>query len=227
MVLPPAVFGLLGILGLGGQIAVSYYRRPSWLSEDEALESNWNRINLYSGLTGLSFGLLATVLALVNGEHGQSIAFAMVGGYVLFQSIFTDMRLRYVDRWIMRFANLVAVIAGVLILSEFGSSSDWVFYLVFTIAAFATGYLPGIGESDGRAFAFLVLASYPVAATNGVKWSIILMIASIFVYFIAHSIWKKNLSFSGIFTKVSFPMVPLIIFPVLIVILFGQQLPIL
>jgi len=219
------IFSLLGLLGVGLQTTISLLRKPTWVSEDPALDANWKRLSIYSGVAGVVFGLGALALSLANGYHGQAITFAAVGGYVFFQSLFTDLRVRYVDRWIMRIGNVFAAAAGALIISTYGGETDWVLYVVFTVAAVAIGFLPGIGDSDGRAFTFLVLAAYPTTAIAGIQWAALLIVVSISVYYIGYSIWKKSFSLKGILSKISFPMVPIVILPVLVVVLFGNQLP--
>ncbi len=219
------VFSVLGLLGVGVQTTISLLRKPNWVKEDAALDANWKRLALYSAGAGVLFGLAALTLSLVQGFHGQAVAFAAVGGFVFFQSLFTDFRLRYVDRWIMRVANVIAAITGAIILSSYGGELDWVLYVVFTVAAIAVGFLPGIGDSDGRAFTFLVLAAYPTSAVAGIQWAALLIVVSISVYYIGYCFWKKSFSLKGLLSKVSFPMVPIVILPVLVVILFGNQLP--
>lgn len=220
-----AVFGLISLLGLGLLTANSLLRPPAWVEKDEALQANWQRLNVYSALTGFLLGMGALSLNNTFGWNNQSIVFASLGGFIFFQALFTDFRLRLVDRHGQRIANFIALGVGIYVLSQFGSQFDWLVYLAFVAATFAIGLLPGVGNSDGRAFIFLVLASYPVAGISGMQWSAILFLGAIIVYYVAMSIWQKEFTFKGLFTKVSFPMVPLIMVPALIVTLSGRLLP--
>lgn len=220
-----AVFGLISLLGLGLLTANSLLRPPVWVEKDEALQANWQRLNVYSALTGFLLGMGALFLNNTFGWNNQSIVFASLGGFIFFQALFTDFRLRLVDRHGQRIANFIALGVGIYVLSQFGSQFDWLVYLAFVAATFAIGLLPGVGNSDGRAFIFLVLASYPVAGISGMQWSAILFLGAIIVYYVAMSIWQKEFTFKGLFTKVSFPMVPLIMVPALIVTLSGRLLP--
>lgn len=220
-----AVFGLISLLGLGLLTANSLLRPPVWVEKDEALQANWQRLNVYSALTGFLLGMGALFLNNTFGWNNQSIVFASLGGFIFFQALFTDFRLRLVDRHGQRIANFIALGVGIYVLSQFGSQFDWLVYLAFVAATFAIGLLPGVGNSDGRAFIFLVLASYPVAGISGMQWSAILFLGAIIVYYVAMSIWQKEFTFKGLFTKVSFPMVPLIMVSALIVTLSGRLLP--
>ena len=220
-----AVFGLISLLGLGLLTANSLLRPPVWVEKDEALQANWQRLNVYSALTGFLLGMGALFLNNTFGWNNQSIVLASLGGFIFFQALFTDFRLRLVDRHGQRIANFIALGVGIYVLSQFGSQFDWLVYLAFVAATFAIGLLPGVGNSDGRAFIFLVLASYPVAGISGMQWSAILFLGAIIVYYVAMSIWQKEFTFKGLFTKVSFPMVPLIMVPALIVTLSGRLLP--
>lgn len=220
-----AVFGLISLLGLGLLTANSLLRPPAWVEKDQALKANWQRLNAYSALTGFLLGMAALSLNNAFGWNNQSIVFASLGGFIFFQALFTDFRLRLVDRHAQRIANFIALGVGIYVLSQFGSQFDWVVYLAFVAATFAIGLLPGVGNSDGRAFIFLVLASYPVAGISGMQWSAILFLVAIIVYYVAMSIWQREFTFKGLFTKVSFPMVPLIMVPALIVTLSGRLFP--
>lgn len=220
-----AVFSLVALVGLGLLTANSLLRPPAWVEKDQALQANWKRLNSYSAATGMLFGIAALVLNSSFGWHQQSIVFASLGGFVFFQALFTDFRLRLVDRHGQRIANFIAFGVGIYVLSQFGSQFDWLVYLAFVAATFAIGLLPGVGNSDGRAFIFLVLASFPVAGISGMQWSAILFLGAIIVYYLGMSIWQREFTLKGLFTKVSFPMVPLIMVPALIVTLSGRLFP--
>jgi Flp pilus assembly protein TadB len=233
-----AVFGLISLVGLGLLTANSLLRSFKWLDPnpslkdddparngDAALKANWKRLTVYSAVTGVIFGLAALVVNSIYGWNQQSIVFASLGGYVFFQSIFTDFRVRNVDRHGQRIANFLALATGAYILSLYGSQFDWLVYLAFVAATFAIGLLPGVGNSDGRAFVFLVLATYPVAGIAGMQWSAVLFLVTIIAYYLGMSIWKREFTFKGLLTKVSFPMVPLIMVPALLVTLIGRLFP--
>lgn len=219
------VFSLTAVLGLGLMATNSLLRYPEWLERDEALKTNWRRLTGYSVITGALFGTGALLLNLLAGWNQQSVVFASLGGYIFFQSMFTDLRLRRVDRWGQRIANVISLAVGCYVLSQYGTEVNWIIYLSFVAATFAIGLLPGVGDSDGRAFMFLVIATYPISAIAGLQWSAILFLACLIVYYVGMSIWKREFSIRGLFTKVSFPMVPIIILPVLIVTMFGRALP--
>lgn len=220
-----AVFSLVSLLGLGLLTANSLLRKPTWLEKDAALAANWRRLTYYSLAVGVIFGGAATLLNGIYGWNNQSILFASVGGFILLQSIITDFRLRLVDRHGQRIANFFALAGGVYVLSRYGSEFDWLVYCAFIAATFAIGLLPGIGNSDGRAFVFLVLASFPVAGIAAMQWSAVLFLVSLIIYYIGLSIWQRQFSLKGLLTKVSFPLVPVIMVPALVVTLVGRSLP--
>ena len=223
-ILETIFFISLGLLGLGGMLAFSLLRRPTWVAEAKELESNWTLLAWQSVLSGLILGSVAFFVALKNDWLMQSVPMALVGGYLFFQSLFTDFALRYVDRWILRVANLTAGLVGIYVLSTRGLEHDWLLYGSFAAVAFAIGLLPGIGDSDGRAFLFLILSTYPIMAIAGLQYAFLGMLACIVIYFISYSIWKGKFTFRGLMTKMSFPMVPLIIFPSVMVAIFGRFL---
>ena len=220
-----AVYALIGLLGLFAQAAISLKRHPKWLIEDEKLKKNWDRLAIYSAIVGGFSTALAASVSTLYDLHGQAVAFAGPIGFALFQGFFTDVRIRYVDRWTLRVPMFTSLVTGIIVLSQYGVESDWVFYLALTAAAFGIGFLPGIGDSDGRAFTILVLSCYPTAAIGGIQWAFVLMIVAIVIYYVATSARKGTFNFKKLFTKISFPMVPLILAPAWVVSIFGSFLP--
>lgn len=224
-VIEMVVYGGIGLLGLALQTTISLLRKPRWLIEDKSLEANWSRLAIISAIIGLVIMILALAISLSMNLHGQALAFAGPVGFAVAQSFVTDLRVRYVDRWTLRIAALASLAAGILVLSLYGVESDWVIYLVFAAVTLGIGFMPGIGDSDGRSFSILVLACYPTAAIPGLKWAFALIIVAVIVYYVVRSIREKNWNFRKLFAKLSFPMVPLILTPTLIVVLFGIFLP--
>lgn len=219
------VLAALGLIALGALTTSSLLRRPTWLAEDPQLAANWGKLSWLSGLSGLIAGLIALGLVLAQGLHGQSIPLAAVLGFSVTHTLVTDFKLRYADRWTLRLASLVAFVVGCYILATYGIETDWLFYLVFAVAARAIGLLPGVGESDGRAFLLLVLATYPVAAFAGLQWSILLSVATVTLFFVIQAIRTKQFSPRILLAKFSFPMVPLVLAPALLVVLLSPWLP--
>lgn len=216
-----AVFTLVGFLALLGLTATSLFHRPSWLYEDPALEAHWKKLVIYSFISGLLCGILGLVLSLSYELHGQSILFGAVLGYLTFQAFFTDFRVRYVDRWVLRLGSFFIFLGAFYILYNYGEQVDWLLYLTMVACAFGLGFLPGIGDSDGRAFGLLVLAVYPTASLRGLQLALILVVVVIFAYTLGALLVKKNFSFKSVFSKLSFPMVPLTLLPALLVSLGG------
>lgn len=233
-----AVFSLVALVGLGLLTANSLLRVPRWLDPNEklkdnepdrygdpALKANWKRLTAYSVISGLLFGITALVLNSIYGWHQQGIVFATLGGYIFFQALFTDFRLRNVDRWGQRIANILSFAVGAYILSAYGNETNWVLYLSAIAATFAIGLIPGVGNSDGRAFMFLVIATYPVASISGIQWAAIFYLGAIILYYLGMSVYHKEFRIKGLLTKFSFPLVPLIVGPALIVVLIGRLFP--
>lgn len=220
-----AFWAAIGILGVAAQGAISFLRKPNWTSQNTGLDSNWKRIALYSTIIGVLFVLGSIPLVLANALYPFSLVLVGIVSFLVFQSFITDFTLRYVDRWIMRIANLIALALGVYLMISYGTETEIVIFTVFTVVAFAIGFLPGIGDSDGRAFQLMILALFPIYGVDGIKLALMGMILSIIGYYVAYSSYKKEWEFKKLFTKLSFPMVPLILTPVLIILLFGRWIP--
>lgn len=219
------LWAALGILGVAAQGAISFFRKPHWTSENEGLDKNWKRLAIYSTIAGVLFLLADYALIVVNDFHPFTLVYVGVIGFLVFQSFITDVTLRYVDRWVMRAAILVTLAMSIFLMIGYGSETDKVIFAVLFIATLAIGLLPGIGDSDGRAFQLMILALFPLYGVDGIKLALIGMLASIIIYYISYSLYKGEWAFKKLLTKLSFPMVPLILTPVLLVLLFGRWIP--
>lgn len=219
------LWAAIGILGVAAQGAVSFFRKPEWVSKSESLDKNWRRVALNSAAAGFLLIVLDLAIVEINGFNGFSMVLVGVIGYVVYQSFVTDLKLRYVDRWIMRIANAFALGLAIYLMLTYGTEAEIVVFVIFAIVATGIIFLPGIGDSDGRAFQLMVFSLIPLYGIDGISFALIGMLASLIIYYTAHSIYTKEWAFSKLFTKTSFPMVPLILTPVLFILLFGRWLP--
>lgn len=210
------IWAAVGFIGPAAQFAVSFLRKPAWAKADETMNAHWRKYALIS----LAGGLLAASLALIFALAGvaPSIFVAMAGpvGYVATQSLITDIKVRYVDRWIMRIANAITLAAGVYALVTYGTEAELVVFAIFALAAFAIGFMPGVGESDGRAFQMLVFSVYPLFGTNGLTVALVGYLIALLVFAVAAAIKKKIYSFKMLVTSMSMPIVPLVLTPMLV-----------
>lgn len=219
------LWAALGILGVAAQGAISYFRKPSWVTESEGLNQNWRRLAIYSTITGVLFVFADLALVATNKLPGFTVALVGVLGYLVFQSLFTDFTLRRVDRMVMRVATFGSFTLSLYLLFTYGSELNRVIFAVFAIAATATLYLPGVGDSDGRSFQLMIFTLYPIFGLTGLKAALVGMLAATVIYYIASSIIGKSWRLKQLLVKVSFPMVPLILTPVLLILLFGWWIP--
>ena len=219
------LWAALGILGVAAQGAISFFRKPAWVSKSEALDKNWKRLAVYSTIVGLLFVLVDSLLVTFNNLPGFTITLVGVVGFLVFQSIFTDFTLRYVDRMVMRVATFGALAMSIYLLFTYGTELERVIFTVLAIFATATIYLPGVGDSDGRSFQIMIFTLYPVFGLNGIKSALVGMLLATLIYYIACSIRDRNWKLKQLLVKVSFPMVPLILTPVLLILLFGRWIP--
>lgn len=218
------IYSLIGLIAVAVQGAVSYRYRPSWLEEDTYLDENWRKIANQAIAAGAVAVVVGLLISLAFGLRGQAAAFGGPIAFAVVQSFYTDLRVRYADRWILRVAMVSSLFAGSLVLALHGTELDWVIYLSAAAVAFALGLFPGVGQSDGRAFTILVLATYPTIGIMGLQTALVGMVIAIAAYYGISSAIKKEFTFKGLMTKVSFPMVPLILAPTLFVALFGKLL---
>lgn len=220
-----ALWAVIGVLGVAAQGAISFFRKPNWASKSPGLDANWKRLAIYSTIAGVLFILADLALVITNNFHSFTLVYVGVVGFVFFQSLITDLSLRYVDRWIMRVANLITLAMSVFLMYTYGTETETVIFAVFAIVATAILFLPGVGDSDGRAFQLMIFTLFPLYGIDGIKYGLLGMLAAIIIYYLAKSILSKEWALNKLFTKMSFPMVPLIVGPVLLVLIFGRWIP--
>lgn len=203
-------------------IALSIFsikKHPEWLSEGKLLP-HWNKINIVSMLTGIVLSALSFFVLYSDAVlFYKAIASLSTGliTFILGQTIFTDGFQRLADRRILRSANLLSLVVGLAFLSIYETRFIILIYILFILFSSIVLFLPGIGMSDGRAIQLIVLSTFPVIGIQGFQIGIIAFVPVILLYGIIVSIKRK--SFKGFFTKISVPMVPLMLAPFLSVVL--------
>lgn len=192
---------------------------PEWLKEGRLLP-HWSKINFFAVLfSAFVSGIVYYWLYADFILQYKTIA-SLSGGivsFVLIQTIFTDGFQRLADRRVLRFANVLSLVIGLWFLISYESYFVILIYLLFALFASIVIFIPGIGMSDGRAIQLIALSVFPVIGIEGFQKGILLFIPIILLYGIIIAI--KNKSFKGLFTKISVPMVPLMLFPFLTMLL--------
>lgn len=210
-------------------LAFSWFVRPVWLAESD-LKNKWSRIliqsTVISYLAGfLVFFMIQTVNLTSNYVISATNLFtsmAMLASFPILQSFYTDLKHRLVDRFILWVTTGLAMIIGGFSIYETNGQNHLMIISYLTLFAIASVilFIPAIGKSDGRSFQLLIATVFPVASFSGITTSMILFLAALFIYGIIISIKEKDLTI--LFKKrISMPMVPLIITPALVTILFS------
>lgn len=207
---------ILPVIAMG---VFSIKSHPEWLAEGKLLPS-WKKINSLSMIAGI---LVSAIVYFVLYDSSiisyKGIASLSAGllTFVLGQTIFTDGFQRLADRRILRFANVLSLAVGLWFLISYDSYFMILIYVLFALFASIVVFLPGIGMSDGRAIQLIVLSVFPVVGIEGFQIGILLFVPIILLYGLIIAI--KNKSLKGLFTKISVPMVPLMLAPFLTVVL--------
>lgn len=204
--------------------AIKY--RPKFV-EGSLLSSKWVNLNLLS--LGISIVLMISAWILYS-SYSVSYTFiaalsAGIMGFVTVQTFSTDFALRLADRRLLRIANAISLIAGMWFLISFTDKQMVLLYLLLFLGVSLLLFVPALGQSDARAMQLVVLSAIPVIGTQGFSKGFVLMFVFILAYGFIRGI-KDGLGFSAIITKMSIPMVPLIITPFIIMVLFTPLLPI-
>lgn len=204
--------------------AFSISSPPKWIPEGKLLP-HWTTINIGSMIAGvLSSSLIYYILYSDSIIAYKGIASLSAGliSFILGQTIFTDGFQRLADRRILRFANVLSLVVGLWFLFSYESYFIILIYVLFSLLASIVIFLPGIGMSDGRAIQLIMLSVFPVVGIEGFQKGIILFVPLILLYGVIVAV--KNKSIKGLFTKISVPMVPLMLIPFLVMIFISPIL---
>ena len=190
------------------------------------LARKWPNINLLAlGISALLVFSSLFIYSNYSTEYAFMAALSCgVMGFVAVQSFSTDFAFRLVDRRMLRIANAISLIAGLWFLISFTDSINVKIYLLLLLGVTVAFFIPAIGQSDTRAMQLIVLSIFPVTGLQGISHGFLLTFATILLYGIIRG-FKEGVGFFGIFTKMSMPMVPLIVAPFTIVVLINPLLP--
>lgn len=198
---------------------------PSW-KDNGPLAPFWSKINLISLAASVVLAVLTFILYSSHITDYRFIATLSTAllTFVVGQTLFTDFTQRLADRRILNMANLVSLAAGLWFLNKYEPQTIPI-YLVYAIVGVAVMFVPSIGDSDGRAITLVVLSAFPIVGAGGMQWGIIGFLAALLIYTFATAIRAKSFKV-GFISRMSIPLVPLVIAPFLIIVILAAVLPI-
>ena len=216
-------------------LAMVTLHKPSWFYDKESdlenieyVREKWVSHSKISFLLSVAFSgislILMGVLDVILFAPFVLISLAAVSFIAVF-SLLTDPQLRLVDRHILRVGMLITFISSFMnAVVVYGADlGAMVGYFVLLVIIATIGILPikGMGASDSRAVVIVFLSLISVLFSKGlvISWLASLVIA--FIYALKKNNWniKKSL-----FTKVSLPLVPMLLFPVAALLIFAAPL---
>lgn len=206
---------------------ISVFRPPEWLDRNERMEGSWLPLNIASSVVALLSSLGSTwalshltddMLALTTMSVSSA---ALV--FLTIQTTITDMSVRMADRRILNLASLVTGGLGLATLLTIGNESILVTYGMFALLAIAVIFLPIIGPSDGRALLLVVLSSIPNIGLAGFITPMYGIFALVMIYGIVVAVKSKRISTLWK-SKISLPLVPMILAPYAIAVIIAPAL---
>lgn len=186
---------------------------PEWV-KDSIVEPKWVKLNLF-GLVSAS--LMMIIVGFIYSGFITQYSFMAVLSigvlvYTLTQTAVTDFTFRLADRRLLRLANLFSASAGIWFLASYTNKTMLLTYVLLFLFFSMMLFIPNLGQSDARALQLVVLSAMPVIGLQSFQIGFLIAAITIILYGITKSL-KENGNLSGLFTKLSLPLVPFIIAP--------------
>lgn len=199
--------------------------QPVWVSEG-TLSSKWKSLNVLA--LSLSVLLIISVWFLYSDFNTEYTFMAALSvgtmSFIMVQTFATDFVMRLADRRVLRIANLVSGIAGLWFLISYTDKVIVLLYVLFFLFFCVLLFVPKLGQSDARALQLVLLSSMPVIGLEGFQIGFLLVAVFVVSYGIVKSL-KDNGNLSGMLTKMSTPLVPLIIAPFVVMVIIFPFIP--
>lgn len=218
---------LLASLVSFGLYTLSVRRPPEWKDE---CKHDWKRVNLVSLIVSavssavsvaLYWGLAYLALVTVTVAVGTL-------SYCLVQSIYTDFDLHLVDRRMLYLSILVTFSLNFATMSILGSVEPFSVWLMAMLFCGALIFVPGIvGPSDGRALLLTATSAFPILGYHVFFYCMaaFIFLAVGFIFGRAFAVGIKARKPRAVFTYLTgknyHPMVPFILFPFYVMLLFS------
>lgn len=192
---------------------------PEWV-KDSIVEPKWVKLNLF-GLVSAS--LMMIIVGFIYSGFIPQYSFMAVLSigvlfYTLVQTAVTDFTFRLADRRLLRLANLISASAGIWFLASYTNKIMLLTYVLLFLFFSMMLFIPKLGQSDARALQLVVLSAMPVIGLQSFQIGFLVAAITIILYGITKSL-KENGNLSGLFTKLSLPLVPFIIAPFAVMVL--------
>lgn len=212
--------GVISLAVIAALVLHSWFFPPTWLDRNESLNKNWKKLDLWSGLMSCVMSLSAFLLYHQSYGGEYSLLAALNAGVLTFvtvQSFATDTTMRLVNRWMLRLASLLVVVPGTWFLCMYQGREMILIYALMAVFFGMLVFLPFVGESDARAMLLVSISTIPVIGLHLFSWGIALVGVAVVIYGLVRTI-KERAGVKAFFTKISIPMVPLIVSPFLVMI---------
>lgn len=214
-------------------LAMVTLHKPSWFYDKESdlenieyVRKNWVSHSKISFLLSIIFSgislILMGVLDVILFAPFVLTSLATVSFIAVF-SLLTDPQLRLVDRHILRVGMLITFISSFMsaVVVYSADLGAMVGYFVLLVIITIIGMLPIMGASDSRAVVIVFLSLISVLFSKGLMISWLGSVLIAYGYALKKNNWniKKSL-----FTVVSLPLVPMLLFPAATLLTFAAPL---
>lgn len=197
---------------IGCIMALSNYK--NWQLQDEyeiTTQKSWTTLTMICVLASVALGTLSCWGTLMSSFTSEAYYFTIIGavvGYAGVMSIYTDIPLYKVDRYMLRIGYVIVLVTSLTYaLTQYAATLQlYTLYMIafVYVALFILFLFSGVGASDIRALSIILPFLFVAHVTVGV---VTFIVAIIFVSIVVHR-WQRKAK-----EKIPVPILPYIFLP--------------
>lgn len=200
---------------------ISFKTQEKWMKSEKMHPFDWKKLNLVALSVTLlaNFGLSFFIADHINDSASLSALLAAVTSSLVYTSVqtVTDFKVRRAYRWTLIMGYVSVIACALWDYAANDMMSSFMFYLLVLIIVGLGILFKGIGMSDTRAMILVCASIVPIAGVQGLNYYLYLFLFFLIGYTLIFKIRNKEVKI--LTTKISFPMVPIFIWPALIIVL--------
>ena len=192
------MLSLLFFLGIAGSLIIALRTPPTWIVENEKIQA-WRKVNIIAAIASL---LSFAPILFYSFSNYYIFLFSGLGFlvYTFIVTLYTDFKFRLADRRLLNLLIVCSLGLAAFVFS-FLDEPNKIVYIMITLLAMSTIFIPIFGASDGRALTLGTILIYPIGELKYYTIALIILAVLATVYAIFFKVKYKA-------KKSSIPAVP-------------------